>query len=219
MKIFALLAAAVILPITLSAPAPAQAQQGGHSYTNVKHDGDRYRPYRRGVAPRRYAYNNRWRDDRRGDDRRDYRKRDKRDSKHARDYRKRDKRDSKYARDYRKRDKRDSKYARDYRKRDQGKRYSGRTYRSYPWGPNYNYPRRAHRYAYRAPSHRHQLHKHRRLSRDYIRRIALARYPSILRIVYGDGIYDVWVRDHYGRSFRLGYDAFSGAFLTFFFLT
>ncbi len=201
MKLFALLAAAVILPITLSAPAPAQAQQGGHTYTNVKHDGDRYRPYRRGVAPRRQAYNNQWRDDRRGDDRRDYRKRDKRSSK--------------YTRDYRKRDKRITKYRHDHRKHDHGKRYSSRNYRS----PKYGYPRRAYRYAYRAPQHRQHLHKHRRLSRDYIRRIALARYPSILRINYDDGIYDVWVRDRHGSSFRLGYDAFSGAFLTFFFLT
>ena len=57
------------------------------------------------------------------------------------------------------------------------------------------------------------------MSRDYIRRIALARYPSILRIEYGDGIYDVWARDRYGSSFRLGYDAFTGSFLTYFFLT
>ncbi len=53
MKKFALLAAAVVLPLTLSAPAPAHAQQSGHTYTNVNHDGNRYRPYRRGVAPRR----------------------------------------------------------------------------------------------------------------------------------------------------------------------
>ena len=191
MKIFALLAAAVVLPLTLSAPAPAHAQQNGHTYTNVKHDGDRYRPYRRGDAPRRYAYNYRWRDDRRGDDRRDYRKRD-----HRR-----------------------PKYGHDHRKHDHWRRYSGRDYRWRPRGYGYGHPRRVHRHAYRAPYHRHHLHKHRRLSERYIRRIALARYPSILRIVYGDGIYDLWVRDRYGRPFRLGYDAYTGAFLTFFFLS
>ncbi len=37
--------------------------------------------------------------------------------------------------------------------------------------------------------------------------------------MYGNGIYDVWVRDRYGRPYRLGYDAFTGAFLTFFYLS
>ncbi len=32
MKKFALLAAAVVLPLTLSAPAPAHAQQSGHTH-------------------------------------------------------------------------------------------------------------------------------------------------------------------------------------------
>ena len=205
MKTFALLAAAVVLPLTLSAPAPAHAQQIGHTYTNVKHDGDRYRPSRRGDAPRRYAYNNRWRDDRRGDDRRDYRKRDKRRGDDGRDYRKRDRRQPRYGHDF--------------RKRDHWRRYSGRDYRWRPWGPQYDYPQRVRRHAYRAPQHRHHFHNHKRLSKHDIRRRVLRHYPSVFRLEYGDGIYDVWARDRYGRSFRLGYDAFTGAFLTFFFLS
>ena len=75
------------------------------------------------------------------------------------------------------------------------------------------------RHAYRAPSHRHHFHgAHKRLSKHHIRNLALGYYSSILRIEYGDGIYDVLARDHRGRTFRLGYDAFTGAFLTFFFL-
>ncbi len=205
MKSLTLLAAAVGLALGFSAPAPADAGQHGITYAKVKHDGDRYRANRRGDAPRRYAYNYRGRDDRRGHDGRDYRKRSDRRDHDGRDYRKRNDKRHKYSRDYRKRD----------HKRPRYSRYS----RARPYVPYYNYPYRAKRHAYRAPSHRHHFHgAHKRLSKHYIRKLALGYYPSILRIEYGDGIYDVWARDHRGRTFRLGYDAFTGAFLTFFLL-
>ncbi len=191
MKSLTLLAAAVGLVLGFSAPAPADAGQHGITYAKVSHSGDRYRASRRGDAPRRYAYNYRGRDDRRGHDGRDYRKRDDRRGHDGRDYRKRS------------------------HKRPQYRSYS----RARPYVPYYNYPYRVKRHAYRAPSHRRHVHgAHKRLSKHYIRNIALGYYSSILRIEYGDGIYDVWARDHRGRTFRLGYDAFTGAFLTFFLL-
>lgn len=191
MKSLTLLAAAVGLVLGFSGPAPADAGQHGITYSKVSHSGDRSRANRRGVAPRRYAYNYRGRDDRRGNDGRDYRKRSDRRDHDGRDYRKRS------------------------HKRPQYRSYS----RARPYVPYYNYPYRVKRHAYRAPSHRHHGHgAHQRLSKNYIRNIALGYYPSILRIEYGDGIYDVLARDHRGRTFRLGYDAFTGAFLTFFLL-
>ncbi len=75
MKSLTLLAAAVGLVLGFSAPAPADAGQHGITYSKVSHSGNRSRANRRGVAPRRYAYNYRKRDDRRDHDGRDYRKR------------------------------------------------------------------------------------------------------------------------------------------------
>ena len=212
MKSLTLLAAAVGLVLGFSAPAPADAGQHGITYAKVKHDGDRYRAYRRGDAPRRYAYNYRGRDDRRDRDGRDYRKRSDRRDHDGRDYRKRNDKRHKYSRDYRKHDHKRPHYSNYSRGRPYGPYYN------YPYRA-YNYPYRAYRHAYRAPSHRRHLHgAHKRLSKHYIRNIALGYYPSVFRIEYGDGIYDVWARDHRGRTFRLGYDAFTGAFLTFFLL-
>ncbi len=204
MKSLTLLAAAVGLALGFSAPAPADAGQHGITYAKVNHSGDRYRAYRRGDAPRRYAYNYRGRDDRRGHDGRDYRKRSDRRGHDGRDYRKRDHKRPHYG---------------NYSRGRPHVPYYNYAYRAYRHAYRANYPYRAYRHAYRAPSHRHHLHgAHKRLSKHHIRKLALGYYPSILRIEYGDGIYDVWARDHRGRTFRLGYDAFTGAFLTFFLL-
>ena len=119
-------------------------------------------------------------------------------------------------RDYRNRNDRRRDYGRNDRRRDDRRRYSSRNYRWNPYGWYNNTPRRVQRHAYRAPSHRNHVHKHKRWSRSDIRRHVQRYYPSVFRMEFGNGVYDVWARDRHGTAFRLGYDAYTGAFLTFF---
>ena len=238
-KSLALVAAAVVLPLAVLAPDSADARQDGFAFARSGDDGDRHRLYRRGGASSRSGTTDRdgrtrhnGRDSRTQDDRKarfggSDGERTDRTRHNGRDYRNRDDRKPRYSRNDRKprygRNDRRPRYSRDdpkpqYRRTDrrtQSSRIDRRRSQA-----RYRYdPGRTVRYAYRTPSHRHQLHGgHRRLSESYIRALTLRHYPTILWIEFWDGIYYVWVHDYYGRPYRLAYDAYTGIFLTFIFL-
>ena len=240
-KSLALFAAAVVLPLAVFAPDSADARQDGISYARSSEDGDRSRLYRRrGASPRSGTYD-RDRGDRTRHDGRDYRTQDNRQPRFGgnhgehtdrrgndgRDYRNRDDRNPRYSRNdprpnYSRND-RKRRYTRNdprpkYSRNDRKRRYS-RYDRRRSYAPHRYDPGRTHRHAYRTPSHRHHLHGgHRRLSESYIRGLALRHYPFVQSVEYWNGHYHVRAYDHYGRVYRLAYDAYTGIFLTFVFL-
>ena len=102
------------------------------------------------------------------------------------------------------------------------RRYSDRYRRNDRRRPQYRdtYWRRGHGHSHYRPywPHRHPQVARKRLTKKHIRRLARRHYPSILRLEFDNGHYNVWARDHRGQRIRIGYDAFTGAFLGYLYL-